>query len=167
MAGIRVRPSDLARLIGVSKQAVSSWVKDGRVILGADGRVDPRVAINRLLATGDPSRLRAKFLAPLIGELDEARRRISALELSLAAAVESSEFNEGSSLEFLAIFDALRFHLGIGWKDVSVLAPEKGVAAVLAWLDLAQQRGGDPGLSILDVAERLDAEKIPEASHEY
>ena len=158
MAGIRVRPSDLARLIGVSKQAVSSWVKDGRVTLGADGRVDPRVAINRLLATGDPSRLRAKFLAPIIGELTEARQRIAALESLLASERENSEFHEGSVTELLSIFDALKFHLELGWGDLIGLDPKHGLEVLKAWIDLAMKRGADPGLTILDLSTRLAGE---------
>lgn len=61
--GLRVRPSEFARLIGCTKQAVSVWIRDGKILLGTDGRLDPRQAVAQLLKNSDPSRLRARTAA--------------------------------------------------------------------------------------------------------
>lgn len=166
MAGIRVRPADLARLFGVSKQAVSSWVKDGRVILGVDGRVDPRAAITRLLSTGDPARLRAFFLKPVIADLTAAQRRAAELEKALAVARDSAEFNEASASEFSRLFATLEIRLELEWAELRKLPAERGLAALLTWLNVSLERGVDPGLSILDIAARVQKKRGEGAGHE-
>jgi len=73
---IRVRPADFARMLGVSRQSVSRWVKRGHVVLGPDGRLDPEAATRSLLRHVDPSRLRARLLRPLAEELDGLRHEL-------------------------------------------------------------------------------------------
>jgi predicted transcriptional regulator len=150
MAGIRVRPADLARLLGVSKQAVSKWVADGRIVLGLDGRVDPRAAINRLLSTGDPSRLRAKFLAPIISEVTASRQRIADLERRLAAEIEETAFHEGASIELVVLLEALQTDLMFSWPALRAAPEAKALAAIRAWIEAVQITGGPKDVMIAD-----------------
>ena len=162
-AGVRVRPADLARLFGVTKQAVSAWVKDGRIVLGVDGRVDPRDAVNRLIATGNPARLRAIFLKPLITEIDEARRRIADLEQSLVDLNDESEFNRNSASGMIDLFEIFKDTLEDEWHEIRELPSQQGLDALLGWLDDSIERGADHGITILDLAARSVAEEEGEA----
>lgn len=150
MAGIRVRPADLARLLGVSKQAVSKWVADGRIVLGLDGRVDPRLAINRLLSTGDPSRLRAKFLAPIIVEVTASRKRIADLEKRLAEEAEDAAFHEAASIELAMLLEALQMDLLFSWSELRAAPEAKAIAAIRAWIEAVQITGGPKDVMIAD-----------------
>lgn len=166
LAGIRVRPADLARLFGVTKQAVSSWVKEGRVILGVDGRVDPRDAINRLLSTGDPARLRAFFLKPLVTEVTAARQRLAALEAALVVARENSDFYESSAAGLSQLFDALMLNLELEWSELRKLPADEGLAALLTWLDVSLKHGVDHETIILDMAARSVDEEGADMRHD-
>jgi predicted transcriptional regulator len=150
LAGIRVRPADLARLLGVTKQAVSKWVADGRVVLGVDGRVDPRAAINRLLTTGDPSRLRAKFLAPVIAEVTAARQRIAELERRLAVEAENAEYHEGAATELAVLVETFKTDLRLSWGALRSAPEAQAFAAIDAWLEASSMHGADPGVLIAD-----------------
>lgn len=79
-SGIRVRPAQLARLCGVSKQAVSGWIKRGLITLGPDGRVDPTKAARDLVTRSDPGRLRARVFKDIVDDVGGLRRRIASLE---------------------------------------------------------------------------------------
>lgn len=70
---VRIQPAQFARALGCSKQSVSRWVRDGWVSLGADGRLDPTVAIGQLLRRCDPGRLRARWLRQAVGEVQDLR----------------------------------------------------------------------------------------------
>jgi hypothetical protein len=86
---VRVQPAQFARAMGVSKQSVSRWVKDGWVCLGADGRLDPVIAIGQLLRRCDPGRLRARWLRQAVGEVQELRDNLARAE-DRAEAVEAA-----------------------------------------------------------------------------
>ena len=141
LAGIRVTRAQFARLMGVSKQAVTDWVKSGRIVLGADERFDPRQAVARLLATGDPARLRAKVLAPLTRDIAARDAQIADLEAKLASAYDDVEFHEASAAGYLEVFEALVEHLAKAWDELRTAPAADGLAAVLAWLEQAQQFG--------------------------
>lgn len=76
----RVRPADFARMCGVSKQAVSTWIKNGVVLLGPDGLLDPVAALRDLIAKGDPQKVRVRFLKAAMKEQEELRARVIQLE---------------------------------------------------------------------------------------
>jgi hypothetical protein len=82
-SGLRVTRAQFARMMGTSRQAVTTWVKSGKITIGADGGLDPRVAIAQLLRHSAPARVRAKVLAPLIGELSALHHRVAELEAKL------------------------------------------------------------------------------------
>ncbi|HUX30527.1 MAG TPA: hypothetical protein VMV78_07850 [Thiobacillus sp.] len=77
---IRIQPAQFARALGVSKQSVSRWVRDGWITLSADGRLDPTVAIGQLLRRCDPGRLRARWLRQAIGEVQDLRDNLAIAE---------------------------------------------------------------------------------------
>lgn len=96
---VRILPAQFARALGVSKQSVSRWVRGGWVTLGADGRLDPTVAIGQLLRRCDPGRLRARWLRQAVGEvqglrdsLAEAEDRAEAAEAALGEAIDRAHF---------------------------------------------------------------------------
>ncbi|MBN8761459.1 MAG: hypothetical protein J0I94_13680 [Thiobacillus sp.] len=83
---VRLLPAQFARALGVSKQSVSRWVRDGWVTPGADGRIDPEKAIAQLLRRCDPGRLRARWLRQAVGEVQALRDGLAAAENRAEAA---------------------------------------------------------------------------------
>jgi hypothetical protein len=107
---LRVRPSEFARMLNVSKQTVSRWVKDGKVTLGPDGRLNPRVGAKQVLDNTDPDRLRANVLKPLMGDVGELRRRVAeqAAKLEvLEAELHEARASEASFMRLVDEIDAL------------------------------------------------------------
>lgn len=148
--GLRLRPSELARLLGVSKQAVSAWIKEGKVLPGVDGRIEPRQAIRRLLVGSNPAQLRAAVLRPIAQEIDAARQRITDLENQLQNLSEDAKFHEESSLGFLEVFDAFKKQLEDAWDDLLTAPDNVGVVCILAWLDDALTYGAGNVKSLMD-----------------
>lgn len=103
--GPRLRPSELARLLGVSRQSVSEWIKAGKVKLGSDGRLDPRKAVADVLRAGDPARLRARVLAPFAAEIAALRARVAHLAHELAVCKREREYYERLSNELWSQLD--------------------------------------------------------------
>lgn len=149
-AGIRVTRAEFSRIMGCSRQAVTDWVKDGRIVVGADGRFDPRQAVGRLLKTGDPAKIRAKVLEPLLREVSESARKINELEAALSAAKRDVEFNEGAANELLDVFNSLRTLLKGEWEAIAALPGDIGAIAVSDWLDRAMMHGPENAGFIVD-----------------
>ncbi|HET8898937.1 MAG TPA: hypothetical protein VFN09_09235 [Rhodanobacteraceae bacterium] len=82
-AGLRVRPAEYARMVAVSKQTVSRWIKDGKVTLGQDGMLDPRKASREVVRNTDPVKLRARLFG---GDLADLVAMVSRMEAALAAS---------------------------------------------------------------------------------
>lgn len=133
-SGIRLTRAEFSRFLGVSKQAVTDWVKSGKVVLGADGRLDPRQAVSQLLQSGDPARLRSKVLAPLVKDVGALQRRIADLERDLARALEDAEFNQGSAVELIHILEAFEKCLLLEWEALRALDVDTALAAITTWL---------------------------------
>lgn len=157
LAGIRVTRAQFARMMGVSKQAVGDWCKSGRIVLGADERFDPRQAVARLLATGDPARLRAKVLAPLTRdiatrdhEIERLRALVEDLREQLAAANEAADFEEASALGILGLLDDLQARLRAEWLALQAAPGAAGLDAIAAWIADAAMDGSDQDRAILD-----------------
>lgn len=147
-AGIRVTRAEFSRLMGCSKQAVTEWTKSGRIIVGADGRFDPRHAVRSLLATGDPAKIRARVLAPLVAEMTNLHSRRVTLELKLAEATEAAAFHEGSADELASVIAALITTITSDWPQLREADPALAVAAIRRWSDFALEIGGDPGFPV-------------------
>lgn len=98
---VRLRPADLARMLKVSRQAVSQWTSGGKLRLDADGRVSAASAI-RQLVSHHPERLRASALAPVVREMLELRASVAHLEQALSQARDDAEFQAGAASELAA-----------------------------------------------------------------
>lgn len=171
LAGIRVTRAQFARMMGCSRQAVTEWVRAGRVTVGTDGRFDPRKAVADLLRTGDPARLRAKVLQPLADELagyrqriveleaalGESMRQVTALRSDLAATREDADFHEGSASELCDLFEALEQLIRSEWVWLADQPPEHIQAVLLRWLSRAIQAGAGPAGGFTGILEELDS----------
>lgn len=155
-SGIRLTRAEFARFLEVSKQAVTDWVKSGKVTLGADGRLDPRQAVSQLMRNTDPARLRSKVLAPLVKDVGALQRRIADLERDLARALEDAEFNQGSSLELIHILQALEDRLCLEWEALRALDADTALAAITAWLRHMEIHVLNPAPKILASNEPAD-----------
>ncbi len=171
LAGIRVTRAQFARMMGVSKQAVGDWCRSGRIVLGADERFDPRQAVARLLATGDPARLRAKVLAPLTRdiatrdqEIERLRALVENLREQLAAANEAADFEEASALGILGLLDDLQVRLRTDWPALQSTPGAAGLEAIAAWINDAAMDGSDQDRPILDYLPAPDGTIVGEAS---
>lgn len=100
---IRIRPAEFARLMGVSKQTVSDWVKHGRIAPPSllDGRLDVQRAIQDVLRNTSPGRLRARVLRQAVDDvqqlranLAQAEERIESLEGELARARKAAAYSD-------------------------------------------------------------------------
>lgn len=162
MAGIRVTRAEFSRLMGCSKQAVTEWVKAGRVTLGADGRLDPRRAVAQLLRTGDPARLRVKVLEPLVQEAAWLRGRVAEVTVALAAAKENAEFHEGAAAELADMLAALRTTLAEEWAWLRTIERDELRRRLEAWQATAFRAGGDPGIGLASLLLDSAASRIAE-----
>lgn len=88
---MRVLPAQFARMVGVSKQAVSQWIKRGIIQLGADGRLEPKRAARQVIERTDPTRLRARVFKHATSTHAELRTRIRDLEAELAQEREMND----------------------------------------------------------------------------
>lgn len=159
LAGIRVTRAQFARMMGCSRQAVTEWVRAGRLTVGPDGRFDPRQAVASLLRTGDPARLRARVLQPLALELQTYRARIVDLEAALGQAMRTNEIQraqlaerasaaESEDLEFykdnvdelFAIFHGIQGELPTCWHELKALPGDAGAIVIIGWLNRAIER---------------------------
>ena len=147
-AGIRVTRAEFSRIMGCSKQAVTDWVKSGRITVGCDGRFDPRAAVSQLLRTGDPARLRLRVLEPLAKELATKECLIADLRRDLAEAREEAGFERAAAAGLLCGQEALLVRLADEWESLKADDGRTAVDLIAAWLDAAAQAGGDPGLCI-------------------
>lgn len=155
LAGIRVTRAQFSRMMGCSRQAVTEWVNAGRLTVGADGRFDPCRAVADLLRTGDPARLRAKVLQPLVAELAGYRARITDLEAALGKSMmesqalrtelaeekEKSAWHERSADEIYQITDALMEQLPSAWHALSALPENAGADIIIGWFGKALEIG--------------------------
>lgn len=156
-SGIRLTRAEFARFLGVSKQAVTDYVKGGKIVLGADGRLDPRQAVSQLLRTTDPARLRSKVLAPLVKDVGMYQQRIADLEKQLASAEEDTAFHEDACMELLDLFKALQIRLRIEWAALHDHEQDDALGAIESWIEEAQMHGADPGMEIISFISLGDA----------
>lgn len=71
---VRLTQSDTARLLGCSRQHISTLVKSGRVPCFPDGRLDPNAVVSTLLQ-GDPATVRMKALTDIRRRIEDAEAR--------------------------------------------------------------------------------------------
>lgn len=80
LVAIRVSPAQFARMVGVSKQSVSRWIKLGIVTLGPDGKFDPSVATRHVIERSDPARMRARIFKSALSSHRELLEKNKELE---------------------------------------------------------------------------------------
>lgn len=149
-AGIRVTRAEFSRMMGCSRQAVTDWANAGRIVVGADGRFDPRQAVASLLRTGDPARIRAKVLEPMVRDIGKRDQRIADLEAQLAAANEQKDFNQAVGDEYQELFEAFDGALAVEWSDLLEHPAGASLAALRSWLETALQYGASNAGSLID-----------------
>ena len=80
---MRVLPAQFARMVGVSKQSISKALKAGKIVLGPDGRLDPKRALRDYLNNSDPTRVRVRTFRQAMTETDQLRARVRAQDAEL------------------------------------------------------------------------------------
>lgn len=115
---LRMRQSDFARLMYVSKQTASEWVKTGKITLGVDGLLDPRTAVLQLLRNTNGNRLRSLVVKPILRELRKA-------EGNLDMALKENE--------------RLMKRRGIELEAARAAAQEEGAAALAEWQEFFEE----------------------------
>ena len=95
---VRILPAEFARLLGVSKQAVSRWIAAGKVTISPiDGRLDVQTAVQQVLRNTDPGRMRARVLRHAIADLQapggvaDVDARVASIEAELGAKITAAE----------------------------------------------------------------------------
>ncbi|MHB1246705.1 MAG: MerR family transcriptional regulator [Sulfuriferula sp.] len=100
LLAIRVRPAEFARLLGVSKQTVSTWIRDGKVTINAlDGLLDVRRAIQDVLRNTSPGRLRSRVLRQAVTDALELRENLARAEDRATAAEDRAASAEAALVE--------------------------------------------------------------------
>ena len=143
----RVRPAELARMLGTSKQSISRAIAAGKILLGPDGKVNPEQATAQYLRHSDPARLRARLLAPFVRDLQvaqarelELRAECDRLRGELADAADEAGFQEACANEFQAQARAAVEAVRGRWDDLSDLDARCRDALLGALLSLATER---------------------------
>lgn len=65
LSGIRVKPVDFAKICGCSKQAVSAWIKSGKITLPPDGFLDPATAAAEYIKNTPKNKVKASVFKVL------------------------------------------------------------------------------------------------------
>lgn len=143
LSHIRLRPSQFARMMGCSKQAVSIWIRKGKISLGIDGRMDPSQAIAQLLRNSNPNQIRLKALTPLIRQLRESEDVVKNLKNKLSTMKDDLDFYEGAVEEYVTMFDQLKDRLSNSSEVVFKLTARQLVDVIIAWLNVALENGPD------------------------
>lgn len=89
LMSVRVLPAEFSRMIGASKQSVSRWIREGKLTLGVDGRLNPSAAMRQLARTCDPGRFRVRLIKQAVSDMRETTERAGRadqLEQELVAA---------------------------------------------------------------------------------
>jgi hypothetical protein len=154
--GLRVRQSDFARLMGCSKQAVSEWVKTGRIQVGADGLINPREAVARLIRYSDPAKVRSIVLRPLVSQIQSLQTRVVELETENDRLREEEQFASESVVEVLEHFDFIRRQLSADLESLCKVDPDLAAVALREWVEQIEQFGADKAGSVLDYVTEPD-----------
>ncbi len=89
LMSVRVLPAEFSRMIGTTKQSVSRWIREGKLTLGVDGRLNPSAAMRQLARTCDPGRFRVRLIKQAVSDMRETTERAAradVLEHELATA---------------------------------------------------------------------------------
>lgn len=108
---IGLSQATIARIFGVTRSCVSSWVRTGKVSTLENGRIDPDQAAGELLRLTGPHRTARKVLAGFIadtrGELERAWASTEAAKTAHRADLERLATIEPDSITSQAAREAL------------------------------------------------------------
>lgn len=110
---VRLTAANLARLFGVSRAAVSKWVKTAIVPAFPDGTIDPNAAVAGLMAKYGPAICRSRVLSELRAETEETLNRLTAAEAARDVATKRAA----------ALLEGLRL-LTTEWADAGCLVED-------------------------------------------
>jgi DNA-binding transcriptional regulator YdaS (Cro superfamily) len=103
---VRIHPAEFARLLGVSKQTVSQWIKKGHVSINPlDGRLDVTAAVQQVLRNTDPGRLRARVLRQAVEDVQSLRRTAAEADERVAAVQAQLDDAAGTIRHYKAYAD--------------------------------------------------------------
>jgi hypothetical protein len=149
---LRVRPAELARIFGVSKQGVSKAIRSGRIRVDADGRLDPAVATRDWLKNTHPASMRSRVMrdasaAQRTAADQAAHWRAEADEARAALATERERARAVRTAAAHAALDALAETLPAVADGLSQLAVDLAERHGAARLQRAHGRGALSGLA--------------------
>lgn len=136
---IEIKPSEFSRLIGVSKQAVSAWIKAGKITISDDGYLNPNKAIAQLLKNGNPAKLRSKALMPLIKQIRVLNLMVRERDIKLQDLEEEVNFLTEANDEFILILAAIKSRLNLEVDLLEKYKSKQVIQAFLLWLEAYQQ----------------------------
>jgi hypothetical protein len=144
---LRVRPAELARILGVSKQGVAKAIKAGRIRVDADGKLDPAVATRDWVRNTHPASMRSRVLrdaavAQRTAADQAAYWRSEAAEARAALASERERARAVRSAMAYAVSDALARSLCAASADLAHLAVALAERHGPDRLRRSQSRGG-------------------------
>lgn len=140
LRGLSVTQAQLSRLFGVTKQAVHAWVRDGKIKINPDGRIDPNQALSQLLTGSDPSRLRCAMLRPVAEQIEKLTTENKLLSARLDSALNDVEFHESCSSELLNVLSALERRLASEWHILHDVDGRYALDAISDWIEAANIR---------------------------
>lgn len=136
---IEIKPSEFSRLIGVSKQAVSAWIKAGKITISDDGYLNPNKAIAQLLKNGNPAKLRSKALMPLIKQIRVLNLMVKERDIKLQDLEEEVSFLTEANDEFILILAAIKSRLNLELNLLEKYKTKQVIQGFLLWLEAYQQ----------------------------
>lgn len=122
----RLTQAELARSLGLTRQAIHAAAKAGHLEFSADGRIDARAAVAVLLARGSRP-AQAALLAPVQAALRVLEARCADLEQRLAKAKQSA----AHSLDLQELFETALRELQDVLRDHRETLAERPCALVL------------------------------------
>ena len=141
--GLRVSRAEFARIMGVSRETVSKWVKSGKFKVGSDGRFCPRYAAKEILKNTNPNKLRTRTLRDAAEEAEQMREEIRTLKASVEDQTRRLGILEIDAVETEIQLDILPKLIIDDWKILTSLSTAQRLEAIRELIDTALIKAGD------------------------
>ncbi len=84
---LRLLPVELAKVLNVTKQTISVWIKDGKITPPSpiDGRLDAQAAVRQVLRNTPPGKIRARILRQATEDAQALREAAASADARVAA----------------------------------------------------------------------------------